>query len=336
MLDSVANSFASPAVSIIMPVYNASSTLERAVRSFRDQTREDIELIAVNDGSTDNSLEILQSLSGEDPRIRVFSTSNQGVSAARNYGLGRTRGKTIMFLDADDAMGSSMVYRLSSIIEQGFDLAVCGYKAIGSRASFSQHPCGKEWENAELDEFVEMLQGCSSLNMLWNKAFRADLIRGNGLEFDPTISNGEDYFFIIDYLSLAAQRFVTIQDDLYLYELSPAGLTVNSEHTDVASGFARVAALDALFDSRSLSERAVQQAMLQFAYTLLSNSDSPRLHVEQIREQPLFSKLSGIEPASLKYRVFLSLLKQDNVTITMLFIGLFRLIKQLRGRSYSW
>lgn len=336
MLDSVANSFASPSVSVIMPVYNASSTLERAVSSFRDQTREDIELVAVNDGSTDNSLDILQSLSSEDPRIRVFSTSNQGVSAARNYGLGRSRGKTIMFLDADDAMGSSMVDRLASEIEQGFDLAVCGYKVVGSKVSFSQHLCEREWESTELDGLIEALQSCSALNMLWNKAFRADLIRDNGLEFDSAINNGEDYYFIIAYLGLGAQHFVTFYDDLYLYELSPAGLTVNSKHADVASGFARVAALDSLFESRSLPKRAVQQAMLQFAYTLLSNSDSPRLYVEQIREQTLFSKLSGIEPAGLRYRVFLSLLRQDSIVLTVLLIGLFRLIKQLRGRSYSW
>ena len=336
MLDSVTSFLVSPSVSIIMPVYNASSTLERAIRSFSDQTREDIELITVNDGSTDNSLEILQSLSSEDPRIRVFSTSNQGVSSARNYGLARARGKTIMFLDADDAMDAGMVDKLSGEIEQGFDLVVCGYKALGSKVSFSQHPCEKKWKSTELDGFVEELQGCSALNMLWNKAFRADFIRGNGLQFDPTISNGEDYYFIIAYLSLDVQRFVTLRDDLYLYELSPDGLTVNSKRADVVSGFARVAALDALFDSRSLSKRAVQQAMLQFAYTLLSNSDSPRSHVEQIREQPLFSKLSGIKPSSLKYRVFLSLLKRDNVALTVWLISLFRLIKKLRGRSYSW
>jgi glycosyltransferase involved in cell wall biosynthesis len=91
-----------PVFSIIVPVYNAARTLEATVHSVLEQSFADFELILIDDGSTDQSLCVMQQLAGHDERIKALSWSNQGVSAARNFGVKLSRGSLIAFLDADD------------------------------------------------------------------------------------------------------------------------------------------------------------------------------------------------------------------------------------------
>lgn len=92
----------SPAVSVVIPVYNTEKFLEEAVRSIMNQTLRDTEIIIINDGSTDTSLDIIQKLSEEDIRIRIYSQENQGLSASRNRGITLASGRYIYFMDSDD------------------------------------------------------------------------------------------------------------------------------------------------------------------------------------------------------------------------------------------
>ena len=87
--------------SIIMPVYNTALYLKQSIQSVIEQTYENWELICVNDGSTDDSLEICEHYAKQDSRIKVFSKVNEGVSVARNFGLKKVTGERVIFLDAD-------------------------------------------------------------------------------------------------------------------------------------------------------------------------------------------------------------------------------------------
>lgn len=93
-------------ISVIMPVYNRAKSLPKAVYSVLNQTLREIELVCVNDGSTDNTLKVLKELAGHDPRIRIFSQRNMGSGAARNKGLQNAKGEFVAFLDSDDWYGS--------------------------------------------------------------------------------------------------------------------------------------------------------------------------------------------------------------------------------------
>jgi glycosyltransferase involved in cell wall biosynthesis len=118
-------------ISIIMPCYNAEAHLPKSVASALTQTYEDIELIVVDDGSADRSLEILREIG--DPRLRIISQTNKGVSSARNRGLGQARGCYIAFLDADDTWHphflEALYKRLHSEPEAA--LAYCGWQNVG-------------------------------------------------------------------------------------------------------------------------------------------------------------------------------------------------------------
>ena len=89
-------------ISIIIPIYNAEKYIERCINSLKNQTYKNIEIICINDGSTDNSLNILKRIAITDNRITIIEQENKGVSVARNKGIESAKGKYIMFLDADD------------------------------------------------------------------------------------------------------------------------------------------------------------------------------------------------------------------------------------------
>ncbi len=94
-------------VSIIMPIYNRAKVLPKAVRSVLNQTLHEIELLCINDGSTDDSIKVLKRIAREDSRVRILSQRNKGAGPARNYGLKRARGEFVAFLDSDDWYASN-------------------------------------------------------------------------------------------------------------------------------------------------------------------------------------------------------------------------------------
>ena len=118
-------------ISIIVPVYNAEKFLEKCVDSIVEQTYQSLEIILVDDGSTDHSPEICDQLSRKDPRILVIHQKNAGVSAARNAGIGYARGEYLAFIDGDDYISPYMMEHLySRIVEDHSEVAVCGYRKV--------------------------------------------------------------------------------------------------------------------------------------------------------------------------------------------------------------
>lgn len=118
-----------PFLSIIVPVYNVESYLRDSLNSLLNQTFPDYEVICVNDGSTDNSLNILEEFSKKDARIKVISQENKGLSATRNVGIRNSTGKYISFLDSDDFLKPNAYAKIYSVIlENDVDTIISGYE----------------------------------------------------------------------------------------------------------------------------------------------------------------------------------------------------------------
>lgn len=177
-----------PLVSIIMPCYNAAAHLPDSVGSVLAQNVGDWELIAVDDGSTDNTLAWLQAQS--DARIRVLTQTNQGVSAARNAGLGAARGRYVAFLDADDSWASTFIERMLAGLQARPDavLAYCGWQNVGLPRNRGAPFVPPDYENAAKAE--TLFAGCR-----W--PIHAALVRRDTVlaahGFDPALKNAEDY-----------------------------------------------------------------------------------------------------------------------------------------------
>ncbi len=143
-----------PAVSVVMPVYNAEATLEAAVYSIRDQTLSDWELIAVDDGSTDTSGALLDRLAAEDARLRVIHIARQGVVGAANAGTENARAEYIARMDADDISDPSRLQVQADWLHNNPDTDLLGTQVIfgGDRATAAGFAAYVDWTNTLISE----------------------------------------------------------------------------------------------------------------------------------------------------------------------------------------
>lgn len=186
-----------PLVSIIVPIYNAEEYLTGCVESILNQEYYNIEVILVDDGSTDRSSEICDFYASQDNRVKVIHKSNGGVSAARNAGLRIVKGKYIGFVDADDSLQKEMYKELVSKIEsENTKIAMCGYQTIFDDSSTDVFL--PEYGPIKTEELFRDVFNNKMLGVLWNKIFDRELIfTGNGIiTFDERVSLREDVLFL--------------------------------------------------------------------------------------------------------------------------------------------
>lgn len=205
-------------VSAIVPIYNAEKTLARCVRSILAQSYKKMEIILVDDGSSDNSLEICKSFVNIDNRVVVINKKRGGVSSARNSGLRATTGEYVQFVDADDTLKPYMTESLvSTMLKTGADVVVCGYDRTTAISAETKSPRSSISEGGSTfrDAFLELYTG-AFFNAPWNKLYRRDKIKSC---FDERISMGEDLLFNLSYFS-NCDKISVISDSLYNYSVT--------------------------------------------------------------------------------------------------------------------
>lgn len=204
-------------ISIIVPVYNAEATIERCVRSIQEQTEKDIEIILVNDGSADRSLEIMEDLALGNPNIKIINKKNGGVSSARNEGLNITKGEYIAFIDSDDYyLDQNYLKKMLSIFLTDItcDLVISGYTIISSneRKVITGKPCSLPTHKVA-EEYLNLREK-GLLNSLWNKMYKCEII--DKIRFIEEMSFGEDAVFVTDYLK-QTKKVIFIDNPGYGY-----------------------------------------------------------------------------------------------------------------------
>ena len=197
-------------VSVVMPIYNAFSYLRPALDSIINQTLENIEIICIDDGSTDESLEILKEYQVADARVRIITETNAGPGIARNNGIHRARGEYIAFFDADDFYEPSFLEELYERARRDdLDIAFSQYDIYNSkldRFEPSAHAEHSEMysENSVTSkrEYPDIVLS-STIASAWNKLFRRSFILDKGLSFLTDVRLYEDVYFVVTALSLA-------------------------------------------------------------------------------------------------------------------------------------
>lgn len=217
-----------PLVSVVIPVWNGAKYLEKCLASILNQSVTDMEIIVVDDGSTDETWELLNRLAAQEPRIRPFRQENAGASVARNTGLDHCRGVYVRFVDADDVVPpGSFEALLSSAEMHESDLVLAAYTEVlaGSR---SLRCLNRQDEAIGQEEFLRRLERLANsfyYGVLWNKLFRGDIIRKQKPRFTPGLHWGEDFVFVMDYLA-HCRRFSYVTAPVYDYIRNPKGLVV--------------------------------------------------------------------------------------------------------------
>ena len=204
-----------PQLSVIVPVYQAGAYLRRCVESILAQEA-DLELILVDDGSTDGSAALCDALAAEDGRVRVLHQANGGVSAARNAGMEAARGEYLQFVDADDTIGADYSKDLIAAAEAArADLTIAGYTHCygEGREVVSHGRQGGCTIEALIGEF-EPLYRAVLLNSPVNKLYRRALVRA---PFPAGMRMGEDFIFNMRYLE-GAKTIAWCENCSYYYE----------------------------------------------------------------------------------------------------------------------
>ncbi len=210
-----------PEISVIVPIYNVASYLDRCLESVINQTFANFEAICINDGSTDNSLEIVKKYAAKDSRIKVISQTNQGLSAARNTGLSTVRGKYIAFLDSDDFYAPEFLEILYQALQKSkCDIAGCNFMKIKSEKDILPRVSGVESEIYK-DALKVLLHRRNFIHFnVWNKLYTREVI-GN-IRFVPDMYY-EDWVFNCCVFE-RAKSFCWVKEKLYGYRLSNSSI----------------------------------------------------------------------------------------------------------------
>ncbi|MGM5693734.1 glycosyltransferase family 2 protein [Streptococcus suis] len=204
-------------VSIIVPIYNVEKYLSKCIESILKQTYEDIEILLVNDGSTDNSEFICLEFANKDNRIRYFKKENGGLSDARNYGIDRAKGNYLVFVDSDDFLESEFVEQLfRAIVRENAMVAITGYDRVDAQGHFlrTERLSTNKSILAGRDICKKMLEAEGHrFVVVWNKLYKKELFDCHRFE------NGklhEDEYFTYRLL-YDLEKVAIVQDCLYHY-----------------------------------------------------------------------------------------------------------------------
>ena len=206
-------------VSVIVPVYNAEKTLERCLRSLQRQTWRDLEVIAVNDGSTDGSLKIIRKYCAMDPRFRCVDKGNTGVSDSRNRGMALAAGEYLQFVDSDDWIPSnSTQLMVEAVTRNRADMAIGDYIRVSPSSTAEKGHIPREGRITRAEYAAYMMQAPANFyyGVMWNKLYRADVVRDNGLRCSDELSWCEDFRFNLEYLR-CIQSVAVLFQPVYFY-----------------------------------------------------------------------------------------------------------------------
>ncbi len=217
-----------PIISVVIPVYNGAKTIKETIESVLEQTYQNFEIIAINDGSQDDTLAIIDSI--QDQRIKVFSYPNAGLSASRNRGFARARGEFIAFLDADDLWAKDKLESQLDLLQHNQKAAVAysWTDHIDEHGNFlkpaSYTSCsGNIYERLLIGNFLS----CGS-----NTLIRAEALKQVG-GFDESLKAAEDWDM---WLRLALRyEFVVVPRPQVLYRVSPYSMSANISKMETAS-----------------------------------------------------------------------------------------------------
>lgn len=209
-------------ISVIVPVHNGSHYIERCIDSIAKSSYEHIEIIVVENGSTDSTYEICKKLSENDDRIRLFSTEQCGVSNARNIGIDNAYGDWISFVDADDYISPVMLQKLmETALEYSADLVFCDLIHGNEELfDFSEMDCSRDCiknaKNMTLDSFFceTYLRAQYKYSVVFNKLFNRRTL--GEIRFNRDLCYIEDRNFVIQY-ALNCKKIISIPDKLYYY-----------------------------------------------------------------------------------------------------------------------
>ncbi|MBY7803166.1 glycosyltransferase [Vibrio fluvialis] len=274
--------------SIIIPAYNAEKYIERCLDSVINQLHNDYEIIVINDGSTDSTVEVIESKylkPGSECNIKLFTIENSGVSNARNAGLRKAKGEYIIFLDSDDWIQPESLFTLyQNIITSNCDILILNYLINWGDGKIKKSSFIKKEEAISSECAINYFVSGKISNSPWDKVFRRSIVSDNNLEFPKDIKMGEDAVFVSQFL-LHAKKICLIDMAIVNYMQNTAGVT---KSPNVQHLYQLDLALQLIIDSYS---SMVDYNKLQLFYLCQMTNLARHIENSALIESGLYSKI---------------------------------------------
>lgn len=227
-------------ISIVVPVYNVESKLYRCLVSIQNQTYSDFEVLLIDDGSKDSSGLICDEFVKMDSRFKVYHIENRGVSGARNFGIEKSLGEYLTFVDSDDYVETEYLSKL--LVEDGAELVISNvnYCSADLKQKLSQVENGNYCIilKEQPDQIADLLK-MRKLNYVYAKLYRNDIISDYNIRFHEEVSLGEDTMFVFDYL-LHTSKISVIASSNYNYIKYGTGTLSSNFYWDIYSRHCKV------------------------------------------------------------------------------------------------
>lgn len=257
-------------VSVMVPVYNAEQNLPKCIESLKVQTYGNIQILLIDDGSKDASLEVCRCYAEKDPRIKVVNQENGGEGAARNRGLKEADGAYICFVDADDYVKPDFVKNLYEIqkINQA-ELSICGFVEM-KKGQIVNETIGNVEIMTQAEAMENLLKHTSFKGYVWNKMFVMDIINENNIHFDQSLAVWTDVLFVFTYMQYI-KKAVYDPKPMYYYIFWESSVSHQKNHLiGIEKSYSAISAKDQIknliprqYDkvNRQLDIRYVQSAL---------------------------------------------------------------------------
>lgn len=278
-----------PLISVIVPVYKVEAYLDKCVSSIVGQTYTNLEIILVDDGSPDHSGDICDAWAEKDHRIKVIHQKNAGGGSARNAALDVAQGDLIALVDSDDYVAPDMYTHLYSLVEQGADIAECGYIDVLDDCETFQYGNEQVRTYAVEEAMAEHIQDQFFRQLIWNKLYRREVI-GN-IRF-PVGKKIDDEFFTYQVLG-KAHTLVRSEKICYAYRQQQNSVM------HLSFGLERLQSLDAKCQRLEFLQNRfpelVSLARINLWYTCLYMGQMSLLHMSREEWRKAFVKLHAVQ-----------------------------------------
>lgn len=318
-------------VSVIVPVFNAHQYLEQCIRSILYQSYRNLDIILIDDGSQDNSLEICKNFEKEDKRIRVFHKENEGVSSARNLGIEKAQGEYIVFIDSDDRVKTNFI---ESLVAKGQEnsIVICNFVYCDENERVSaSYEMLRDGNLNDLNAFLaSVVVERKIFGSVCRTLFPSKIIKDNNIKFVNCIL-AEDQLFLLAAVSYCS-CIITLKEAMYVYFDNSSSATHKVYRKNFLKDRERYCEeLQSVIDRYPLSQEdkkdIFQTAVLRERKNVFFNlvaSDNYAIEYEQFKVSRLFDERIGFQ----KKMSWLKTLSKSDVAVAICMD--FRLVKTLR------
>lgn len=274
-------------ISIIVPVYNVEKYIDKCINSLINQSYCNIEIILIDDGSTDSSYEKCINFSDKDNRIKLYHKENEGVSSARNLGLKYASGNYISFVDSDDFIEKNMYEAMYNIIiEKNADVAICNYNKIKGK-DIKEKKCEFSSDKIKGTEVLNKIYNYKTMGVLWNKLFKRQIIK---CTFREDIHFCEDVLFLTEIFKSDCD--IAVLSECYYNYIENSDSVCNSSFSDKKYSIVEACKqIYAIMENNRIHKSALYFIITKFIYAYINIYISDNLTDKEIKLKQLIEIL---------------------------------------------